>query len=283
MARTKKTNMETADIKQPAEEEQSVGLILKNARSKRKRDLQRIADKLRIRVQYLEALENGDYKAFPGQVYAMGFLKSYADFLGLDVDALVERYKKETAFLEPAPLIMPIPERQILLPHPRLILGGLFLVFLIWLVWYFATYPAHEDPVLPPIVEEETLALTAGAPKNELSEKEALSSTQEVPSVSETIEEKTTEPVKPATPRVEIVATQEAWLEVSEDDTIIFSKVLKAGEKYEVPSASTQMVLKTGNAGGTEIWVDGQKVKSLGPVGAVRSNISLDPEKLKNR
>ena len=79
------------------------------------------------------------------------------------------------------------------------------------------------------------------------------------------------------------VATQEVWLEISEEDTIILSKILKPGEHYEVPSDASQMLLKTGNAGGMEIWVDGQKLKALGPVGAVRSNISLDPEKLKNR
>lgn len=283
MARTKKIKTETPEqMTEIVQEEQTVGLVLKTARNKRKRDIQRIADKLRIRVQYLEALENSDYTAYPGQVYAIGFLKSYAEFLGLDVDALVERYKKETAFLEPAPLIMPIPERQVLFPHPRLIFGGLFLVLLVWGVWYFWTYPAQQTPALPPIVEEETLALTPGVP-DVAPVSEPSPENQEVPLMSEPVEEILERPQEPVPPRVEIVATQEVWLEISEEDTIILSKILKPGEHYEVPSDASQMLLKTGNAGGMEIWVDGQKLKALGPVGAVRSNISLDPEKLKNR
>ena len=76
---------------------------------------------------------------------------------------------------------------------------------------------------------------------------------------------------------------EEVWVEISRDDTLILSRTLKKGEKYDVPESKEELFLKTGNAGGINVFVDGQKVKSLGPVGAVRSNISLSAEKLKKR
>ena len=42
------------------------------------------------------------------------------------------------------------------------------------------------------------------------------------------------------------------------------------------------MFLKTGNAAGIDVFVDGKKIKSLGPSGSVRSKISLAADKLKN-
>ena len=82
---------------------------------------------------------------------------------------------------------------------------------------------------------------------------------------------------------VQIVAREEVWVEIEQDDTLILSRTLKKGEKYDVPESKAEMFLKTGNAGGLDIFVDGQKVKALGPVGSVRSGISLLPEKLKKR
>lgn len=54
----------------------------------------------KIRIAYLEALERGDYGVLPGVVYAIGFLRSYARFLGLDADALVDRYRKISGIAE---------------------------------------------------------------------------------------------------------------------------------------------------------------------------------------
>ena len=80
---------------------------------------------------------------------------------------------------------------------------------------------------------------------------------------------------------VQIVANEDVWIEIEQDDMLILSKTLKKGETYDVPSSEIEMFLKTGNAGGMDIFVDGQKVKSFGPRGSVRSGISLSAEKLK--
>lgn len=49
----------------------------------------------KIRLRYLEALESGNFETIPGEVYTKGFLRAYAEYLGLDGTAMVERYKSE--------------------------------------------------------------------------------------------------------------------------------------------------------------------------------------------
>jgi cytoskeletal protein RodZ len=79
--------------------------------------------------------------------------------------------------------------------------------------------------------------------------------------------------------RVVLVARQEAWVQVSSASQEVWTRVLRPGDRYLVPNDPT-LTLATGNAGGLDILVDGKKVSSLGPVGVVRRNISLDPQRL---
>jgi cytoskeleton protein RodZ len=80
--------------------------------------------------------------------------------------------------------------------------------------------------------------------------------------------------------RIEIKAAADCWVQVrAPDQSIVFSRVLKAGETYRVPARSG-LVLRTGNAGALAIIVDGKQVPPIGPAGALRRNVALDPEAL---
>ena len=83
--------------------------------------------------------------------------------------------------------------------------------------------------------------------------------------------------------RVVLRATAASWVELRDaDNRRVFSQVMRAGETYNVP-AGRAVTLTTGNAGGLDILVDGQAIPSLGPVGDVRRDISLEPEALLSR
>src|SRR5207302_1284247 len=80
--------------------------------------------------------------------------------------------------------------------------------------------------------------------------------------------------------RVTIKAAADCWIQVrAPDQSIIFSRVLKSGETYQVPT-KTGLVLRTGNAGALEIAVDGKPAPSIGGLGMLRRNVALDPEAL---
>jgi cytoskeleton protein RodZ len=80
--------------------------------------------------------------------------------------------------------------------------------------------------------------------------------------------------------RVTIKAAADCWIQVrAPDQSIVFSRVLRSGETYQVPT-KTGLVLRTGNAGALEIAVDGKPAPSIGGLGMLRRNVALDPEAL---
>lgn len=75
-------------------------------------------------------------------------------------------------------------------------------------------------------------------------------------------------------------ADTDSWVEIrSGDARPVLSRVMRAGETFEVP-AQSGLKLITGNAGGIEILVDGKAIPRLGPIGAVRRNIAMDAQSL---
>jgi hypothetical protein len=79
-----------------------------------------------------------------------------------------------------------------------------------------------------------------------------------------------------ASSRIVLSATADAWMQVRDKSgQVLLSRTLHPGESWAVP-ARPQLMLTTGNAGGTDILLAGVAVPSLGPSGAVRRNIPLD-------
>ncbi|MFN8417823.1 MAG: DUF4115 domain-containing protein [Anaerolineae bacterium] len=75
-----------------ASDAELLGNELREARQRLNLTLLQAEKQTRIRVKYLEALENGNYGALPSAVHARGFLRSYARFLSLDGDLSVARF-----------------------------------------------------------------------------------------------------------------------------------------------------------------------------------------------
>ena len=71
----------------------ALGHELRRAREKSSQDLRDIANLLRIRYEYLKAIEEGDIEALPGSTYMVGFVKTYAKYLGLDPKQSVRFFK----------------------------------------------------------------------------------------------------------------------------------------------------------------------------------------------
>jgi cytoskeleton protein RodZ len=84
------------------------------------------------------------------------------------------------------------------------------------------------------------------------------------------------------TARIVIRATADSWIQIrSTDQSLLFTRVLKPGESYLVPNRPG-VSMRTGNAGGLEIAVDGKPTPSLGPNGAIRT-VPLEPQALISR
>jgi transcriptional regulator with XRE-family HTH domain len=103
-----------------------IGGALREARLRRGLDYAQVEAELRIRARYLAALEQERFELLPGDAYAKGFLRGYAEFLGLDGNLFVEEYNARAHDDEqPLPPVELEPVRHPLRPRrrPRVLLG----------------------------------------------------------------------------------------------------------------------------------------------------------------
>ena len=61
-----------------------IGVLLREAREASGMSLEEVSEATKIRSKYLEAIEQGDFAVIPGEVYLKGFMRNYADCVGLD-------------------------------------------------------------------------------------------------------------------------------------------------------------------------------------------------------
>lgn len=81
---------------------------------------------------------------------------------------------------------------------------------------------------------------------------------------------------------VELRATGDSWVLIRDaDDSMVMTRVMRAGESYEVPEGSG-MTLFTGNAGALTIYVDGEAVPAIGALGEVVRGVPLSPDDLRS-
>jgi cytoskeletal protein RodZ len=73
----------------------TLGEKLKKLRSDRRISLSDVSRNTNVQVKYLEFIENGIYDKLPADVYVRGFLKSYAEFMNIDENALIKLFEKE--------------------------------------------------------------------------------------------------------------------------------------------------------------------------------------------
>lgn len=126
----------------------SIGGILQDERENQGRTLKEVSAKTNIKEVYLAAIEDDAYEDIPGEAFVKGFIRNYANFLGLDGAAMVNQYKQyklqvqtQTAgkgdtspHLEKKQIEPKVKKKQGALPKITIIAGAiLFLLLCLWL------------------------------------------------------------------------------------------------------------------------------------------------------
>lgn len=127
----------------------TLGQLFKTQRLEQKKSFEDVADKLKIRKVFLQAIEDDQLDQLPGGVYTVGFIRSYAEYLGLDQDAIIEQLK-DRHFFQPVQLNVIGDEQHF--PSNRfvssgMILAGLFLLILAAISAYIFLNDQDEAPV----------------------------------------------------------------------------------------------------------------------------------------
>ena len=148
------------------EARESVSDILLRAREEYGQDLRSVSDSLRIRYIYLLAIEEGRFEDLPGATYAVGFVRTYADYLGLDSEDIVRRFKAEVEGLERrTQLVFPVPKPEGKLPGGAIIMISLLLVGIAYGGWYFLSQ--SDQTFVEMISGEEAAPVTETAATSE--------------------------------------------------------------------------------------------------------------------
>jgi cytoskeleton protein RodZ len=361
----------------PTPAESGVATSLRSARLAAGIDLHEAADSLRIRYPYLEAIEAGRFGDLPGPTYALGFVRAYAEYLGLDGKQMVRQFKEEgQAVSRRLTLIFPEPLQEGRFPGGAVLFIAVVFAAAVYGGWYYWEHrqadrtgevpsvptnlaklmtakpqasPQSAASVPTPAPEARTEQGGAGATAASSTDasrataapaKESTGAATGAPAVAvapppsgaapataaptpETESVATATSAEPAPPvaaasgapsgsgaagepagsapeqtaalqpaeshvhgstdadsRITLNAKLDSWVEVRDSSgKVLWGRLLRAGESFRLPN-QPGLVLATGNAGGLEVMVDGKPAPALGPIGQVRRNIRLDPDRL---
>ena len=132
-----------------------IGEQLLNARLAMGVEIEDVSNQLHIRQDYLQALEDGRFDDIPGATYVAGFLRTYANHLGLDGEEMVRMFKDESGgALVRQDLYFPIPASEARRPTGTMIIGALLIAVIALALWYVIQERELVDfDLVPPVPE----------------------------------------------------------------------------------------------------------------------------------
>ena len=142
----------------------SVSEILRYARQSAGYSLRDVADALCLRVGQLEAIENGRFSELPATVYAIGFVRAYAEFLDLDANEIVRRFKAEAAGIDArTELVFPAPVPEGRMPSGAILMIAVALALVGYGGWYYLSADDRRPADVVTIVPERFAELASTA------------------------------------------------------------------------------------------------------------------------
>ncbi len=143
--------------------QQSIGADLRAVRMARGESIADVAHQLRLRESYIEAIESGNFEVLPGVTYAIGFLRSYARYLRLDADDLIQRFKEEVSDITPpADLAFLEPVSESRVPRGGLVVLAVLLAVAAYGGWYYlSTRDLTVADLVPAVPEQFSNVMTA--------------------------------------------------------------------------------------------------------------------------
>ncbi len=246
--------METPNSEQ-AEKLTAIGGKLKQIRCEKAISLEQVAAKTMINTRLLSAIEEGAVDQLPEPIYTQGFIRRFADALGLNGAELAKTYP--TTAIAPNPTAQEAQKRSLQSGQLRPV--HLYLLYVVVIVLAVSGLSRLVNPPLPNVGSSVPIS-PSPSPTPEGAQPTA--TTQPVaPSP---------QPLRSAGPPVnlEVSITQPAWLAVIADGKEVYEGILPKGAR-KTWTAQKQILVQTGNAGGVNVALNGVAAKPMGQSGAV--------------
>ncbi|KUO52258.1 MAG: hypothetical protein APF76_04260 [Desulfitibacter sp. BRH_c19] len=243
-----------------------VGEKLRERRISLGLSIEQVEEYTKIRRFYIEAIENNEYKVLPGKVYIIGFLRSYCKLLDLDPTEILEefnqswidtdnvsKYVEETSYRQKK-------SPKVNFNYSKLVRFGILVLAVIVLIGINKIWN-NTIPSPPP--PNDTII----SEPNENNE-------DETPN-----EDINTEP-EYAGVNIEVIPERgDCWLEVSINNTIVFSRIITQGEDSLIFEDENGINMVFGDAGAVDIVYNGQLIEPIGNDGeVVRKTFSIEDD-----
>ena len=233
-----------------------IGTTLREARVRRSLTLQQVEEDTKIRVKYVQAMENEDFDVMPGATYVKGFLRTYSTYLGVDPEVIIDEYRSRSSGARIAEQQEPFGGSSTL-GSPRSHRGRNTIVFvaviclLVLTVIVVLGWNSGGDGGQP-ATKPGALGITSPSPK---------ASTSAKPS---------SRPTAPTKLVVKVAANGDCWMEVRTSSftsgKVLFSGTLAKGGHKEY--RAKKLYLRLGNPGAIVLKVNGKVIglkSSVGP------------------
>jgi cytoskeleton protein RodZ len=234
-----------------------IGNTLREARVRRNLTLQQVEEDIKIRVKYVQAMENEDWDLMPGVTYVKGFLRTYSTYLGLDPDVIIGEFRSRG--------MVPSQEHHepfsgsSVIGKPRSHRGRntVVIVAILCLIALAAIYVVgllNGDTTPEPTTKPGALGLTSPSP-----------------TASKTPKPSSTVGVIPAWQKnlVKVEAKGgDCWMEVRRDNStgvVLFSGTVKSGDKQKFKGKTLWISL--GAPANARLEVQGKQIKIKSDVG----------------
>ncbi len=217
------------------------GEILKKRREESGIAIQEAAAALKIRKDYLSAIEEDAFGKLPVPVYTVGYIRAYAKYLGVDSEPIVEFYNKHLVQPESA-AIMPVAFSR--KKGPGIYAGVALVAVVAAVAALFLFFGQRTDQTVPPASKPPVKK-------------------QEVPAVVSPEAAPQPPPVETKGHSLKIVARETTWLSIRFSDGKKDEALLHPGDSrdWTFPDRAT---LRIGNAGGIDIQLDGRNLGTPG-------------------
>jgi cytoskeleton protein RodZ len=225
------------------------------------------AARTRIRRDYLEALETMDSRGLPERAYVTGYLRTYAGFLGLKPEPILEQFRREvdteTGRAQPTAAA----QRRDPIKLPRGVFGAIIILLSVAsVVWWYAQQASgatsFDNLASPPDAAPEWAQAGFSQTASETSVDDIWSGLPIGQGVS-TVGSFT------------IQAQAPSWLEVRDaSGRILFSQQLQTGELYQ--GNERGLTVSASDAGAIQLVVNGESVGALGEAGVSVENMAID-------
>ncbi len=230
---------------------------LKKRRLELGKTLEEVAEQTKIKKSYLQLIEEGKFDELPIELYTRGYIKIYAQSLGLDASFILKDYdeylksKKQTVTqIEPVAVKESSDKKFTFLKKlPNWSITAIIISTVIFVIILLIQFEKKEPTIPPPPVTRQTIS--------------------EIPKVEEKTEK--TQPQQELytnKQKLEIETTDKVWMRITIDDKEKREFLLNPGQKIEL-QANKSFKLHIGNAGGVKILFNDKELGKLGETGQV--------------